>query len=360
MRVEVEAIHKSFGAFHAIEGVTFTVQSGELMALLGPSGSGKTTVLRIIAGLELPERGRVLFGGEDVTWRDVRARQVGFVFQNYALFEHLSVFENVAFGLRVRKMPKARVRERVGWLLELMRLGALGERLPAQLSGGQKQRVALARALAAEPKLLLLDEPFGALDARVRQQLRDWLRRIHGELGVTSLFVTHDQQEAFEIADRVVVMNAGRVEQLGTPQELWERPANAFVVDFLGGSNLFKRVVAQGCVEVCGVRVEAPSFVEGSKVLVYLRASELDLVRTEAEVGLEQNRALVMVERLQPTGPALKLLVRAPGETEPVRIEVEARRGAELGLAVGQRYRLAVRRARIFEEGGLAPPRSGG
>ena len=234
MSVEARGIWKRFGAFEALKGVELSVSTGELVALLGPSGSGKTTLLRVIAGLEYPDRGAVLFDGLDVADRALRDRRVGFVFQHYALFKHLSVFENVAFGLRVRprksRPAEAEIRARVEALLALVQLEGLGGRYPAQLSGGQRQRVALARALAVEPRVLLLDEPFGALDARVRQELRRWLRRLHDELHVTSLFVTHDRAEALELADRVVVMNEGRVEQVGTPEQVYDRPANPFVM----------------------------------------------------------------------------------------------------------------------------------
>jgi sulfate/thiosulfate transport system ATP-binding protein len=240
MSVEARNIRKNFGTFAALAGVDIQVAPGKLVALLGPSGSGKTSLLRIIAGLEHadPGSGRVLFHGEDVTDVPAGKRHVGFVFQHYALFRHMSVFENVAFGLRVRRRKdrpsEDAIRERVNHLLELVQLEGLGGRYPTQLSGGQRQRVALARALAVEPKVLLLDEPFGALDAKVRKELRRWLRRFHREIKLTTLFVTHDQEEALEIADEVVIMNQGRVEQVGTPQEIYDKPASPFVHEFLG------------------------------------------------------------------------------------------------------------------------------
>ena len=237
MSIEVRGIDKQFGSFRALDDVSLEFPSGELVALLGPSGCGKTTLLRIVAGLETADAGQVLFHGEDASDRHVRERQVGFVFQHYALFRHMSVFENIAFGLRVRprgvRPPEAAIRRRVGELLDLVQLGSLADRYPAQLSGGQRQRVALARALAVEPKVLLLDEPFGALDAKVRKDLRRWLRRLHDELHITSIFVTHDQEEALEVADRVVLMNRGRVEQVATPQALVEHPETPFVEEFL-------------------------------------------------------------------------------------------------------------------------------
>ena len=237
MSIQVNHINKRFKDFVALDDVSLDFPSGELTALLGPSGCGKTTLLRVIAGLELADSGQVLLEGEDASDTHVRERQVGFVFQHYALFRHMTVFDNVAFGLRVKpkrqRLPEAEIKKRVGALLELVQLSWLGDRFPSQLSGGQRQRIALARALAVEPRVLLLDEPFGALDAKVRKELRQWLRRLHDELHITSLFVTHDQEEALEVADRIVVMNKGKVEQVGTPQELVEQPATDFVDDFL-------------------------------------------------------------------------------------------------------------------------------
>ncbi|NTV11651.1 MAG: sulfate ABC transporter ATP-binding protein, partial [Zoogloea sp.] len=243
MSIQVNNIHKAFGNFVALNDVSLDFPTGELTALLGPSGCGKTTLLRIIAGLERADGGGVLLDGEDASSQDVRNRNVGFVFQHYALFRHMTVFENVAFGLRVKprkeRPAEAAIRRKVHELLELVQLDWLADRYPAQLSGGQRQRIALARALAVEPRVLLLDEPFGALDAKVRKELRRWLRRLHDELHVTSVFVTHDQEEALEVADRVVVMNKGQVEQVGAPSEVYDRPATPFVYGFLGSVNLF-------------------------------------------------------------------------------------------------------------------------
>jgi sulfate/thiosulfate transport system ATP-binding protein len=242
MSIEVRSLRKAFGATVVCDNLDLTVPPGDLVALLGPSGSGKTTLLRILAGLEVPDSGSVLFQGVETTGTDVRERNVGFVFQHYALFNHMTVFENVAFGLRVKPRPlrtaEPQIRSRVTQLLERVQLAGLAERHPHQLSGGQRQRVALARALAVEPKVLLLDEPFGALDAQVRRELRRWLRRMHDEMQVTSVFVTHDQQEAVEVADRIVVMNQGRIEQVGTAQALHDQPASPFVRQFLADVNL--------------------------------------------------------------------------------------------------------------------------
>ena len=250
MTIEVKNIRKQFGQFTALDDVSLKFPAGELTALLGPSGCGKTTLLRIIAGLEHPDSGQVLLDGEDASHRHVRERQVGFVFQHYALFKHMTVFENVAFGLRVRprkdRPSEQEIRHKVQQLLELVQLDWLADRYPPQLSGGQRQRIALARALAVEPRVLLLDEPFGALDAKVRKELRRWLRRLHDELHVTSIFVTHDQEEALEVADQVVLMNKGHVEQLGTPDQVYNAPASPFVYGFLGNVNLFHGRVHDG------------------------------------------------------------------------------------------------------------------
>jgi sulfate transport system ATP-binding protein len=237
MSIHIRKITKTFGKFSALKDVDFTVEGGELVALLGPSGSGKTTLLRLIAGLEFPDEGQILFGDRDVTFQSAYRRRAGFVFQHYALFQHLSVFENIAFGLRVRKRrqrpSEPQIRARVEQLLETIQLANFAKRLPSQLSGGQRQRVAFARALAIEPEVLLLDEPFGALDAKVRKELRHWLRRFHFTTHLTSLFVTHDQEEAFDVADRVVIIDQGEVQQIGTPNKVRDLPANSFVEEFL-------------------------------------------------------------------------------------------------------------------------------
>ena len=254
MSITIRNVTKTFGRFTALDHVDLDIPRGRLVALLGPSGSGKTTLLRVIAGLEIADSGTVQFDGEDISDRSARERRVGFVFQHYALFRHMTVYENIAFGLRVRPRgtrPTAqRIRERVGELLDLIQLGNQATRYPSQLSGGQRQRVALARALAVEPSVLLLDEPFGALDAKVRLELRRWLRQLHDEVGVTSVFVTHDQDEALEVADQVAVMNRGRIEQVGTPDEVYNRPATSFVYNFLGNVNLFHGRVENGMARI--------------------------------------------------------------------------------------------------------------
>jgi sulfate transport system ATP-binding protein len=329
MTIEARGIGKRFGDFEALRDVSLEVKEGELVALLGPSGSGKTTLLRIIAGLEFPDRGAVLFDGEDATERSARDRRVGFVFQHYALFRHMTVFENVAFGLRVRprreRPAEAEIRQQVSELLELVQLGALGGRLPSQLSGGQRQRVALARALAVRPRVLLLDEPFGALDSRVRKELRRWLRRIHEELGITSIFVTHDQEEALELADRVVVMDHGQIEQIGTPDEVYHEPASRFVYEFLGDVNVFHARLEDG------------------HERVWVRPHLLEVTREPSERGVGAT-----VERVHAAGPMVKVeLVTEAGET--IHAEIPQLEQQHLALGRAERVWVSPRQTRRFE-----------
>ena len=259
MGIICQHVSKRFGGFTALNDINLDVPDGALLALLGPSGSGKTTLLRIIAGLEEPDEGNVIRDGEDITNRPAKERGVGFVFQHYALFRHMTVADNVAFGLRIRKVPKKEIAERVAELLHLVRLEGLERRYPSQLSGGQRQRVALARALAVRPKLLLLDEPFGALDAKVRLELRQWLRRLHEQMSVTTILVTHDQEEAFEVADHVVIMHGGVIEQAGSPREVFDEPANPFVMDFLGNVNVFHGRLENGKAHMGRFEIDYPS-----------------------------------------------------------------------------------------------------
>jgi sulfate transport system ATP-binding protein len=360
MSIEIRNIHKQFGNFTALGDVSLDIASGELVALLGPSGCGKTTLLRIIAGLETPDAGSIHFAGADTTGVHVRERQVGFVFQHYALFRHMTVFENVAFGLRVKprglRPSEAVIKAKVHELLGLVQLDWLANRYPSQLSGGQRQRIALARALAVEPKVLLLDEPFGALDAKVRKELRRWLRRLHDELDVTSIFVTHDQEEALEVADRVVVMNKGAVEQIGTPQEVWDHPASPFVYGFLGDVNLFHGRAHEGEVQLEGIRINAPEHdqVQHAKAMAYVRPHDLQVQRYVAGAqGLvvTLTRALVIgpiarleltpVESNQPAGNNLDNLVEA---------QLTAQEFRELGVQEGDTLVVTPRRAKVFVE----------
>jgi sulfate transport system ATP-binding protein len=353
MSIEVQGIRKTFGPFVALDDVSLHFPTGELIALLGPSGCGKTTLLRIIAGLERADQGRVLFNGEDTAERDVRERQVGFVFQHYALFRHMSVYENVAFGMRVKprsaRPSEVEIGKRVRRLLELVQLGWLARRYPAQLSGGQRQRVALARALAVEPRVLLLDEPFGALDAKVRKELRRWLRRLHDDLHITSIFVTHDQDEALEVADRIVLMNKGKVEQTGTAQEVYERPATAFAYSFLGAVNRFSGRVDGNSLRVGtdAVPLAEPSGAQGEDVIAFARPHELDIL---LDGGATQGFPAT-VHRVLVSGATARVeLTGGTGNPEPQHFEVELTREqlAQLGLKPGQPVRLTSSRLRVF------------
>jgi sulfate transport system ATP-binding protein len=345
--IAIQHVTKRFGDFVALDDVSVDVPHGSLVALLGPSGSGKTTLLRIIAGLETADSGAIHYENEDATDRSPRDRNVGFVFQHYALFRHMSVFENVAFGLRVRKWKRPAIEQRVNELLRLIQLDGLGAQMPSQLSGGQRQRVALARALAAAPKVLLLDEPFGALDAKVRQELRQWLRRLHDEIHVTSVFVTHDQEEAFEVADRVVVMNHGRIEQVGTPQEVFEQPANGFVMDFLGNVNVFHgRVEGGRALLHGGFEVEYPDYQEreAKPATVYVRPHELEIDRNPSD----RASLAAHVVRINSAGVAVKVELAARDFGVVLHVVLSQERYAELGLHAGDAVFVFPKRARVF------------
>jgi sulfate transport system ATP-binding protein len=326
------------------------VPDGTLLALLGPSGSGKTTLLRILAGLDTPDIGTVRYRDEDVTAAPVRERNVGFVFQHYALFRHMTVFENVAFGLRVRRWPRARIAARVRELLALVQLEGLERALPAQLSGGQRQRVALARALAPEPRVLLLDEPFGALDARVRQELRQWLRRLHDEVHVTSVFVTHDQEDAFEVADQVAVMHQGRIEQVGTADAIFERPANPFVMDFLGNVNVFHGRVERGLAHVGGLEVAYPQYPhdQARPATAFVRTHELEILRTPP---VRRAHLRARVAHVSPARSIVKVRVHAEEFGLWLTVDVPWERYAELRLQAGDVVYVSPRRLRVFVGG---------
>jgi sulfate transport system ATP-binding protein len=337
MSISIQNLNKQFGAYKALDDINLEVESGELIALLGPSGCGKTSLLRIIGGLEVADSGRLLFHREDVEQRDARERNVGFVFQHYALFRHMTVFENVAFGLRVKprklRPGEAEIKRRVHELLGLVQLDWLHDRYPAQLSGGQRQRIALARALAVEPKILLLDEPFGALDAQVRRELRRWLRRLHDELHVTSIFVTHDQEEALEVADRVVVMNKGKIEQIGPPDEVYAAPATPFVYQFIGNVNLFHS------------RDHAPWTQQHDGAVAYVRPHDIDI----SCIPQDGTSLAVEVRLVRAIGAMVRLEVAAGGSSEAIEIELSRERFDAAPLAAGDRAYIRPRQFRVFE-----------
>jgi sulfate/thiosulfate transport system ATP-binding protein len=368
MSIEIRNVSKQFGSFQALRDVSLDIKSGELIALLGPSGCGKTTLLRIIAGLETADVGSIHFSGADTTDVHVRDRNVGFVFQHYALFRHMTVFENVAFGLRMKprkeRPSEAQIKEKVMSLLKLVQLDWIADRFPAQLSGGQRQRIALARALAVEPKVLLLDEPFGALDAKVRKELRRWLRRLHDELHVTSIFVTHDQEEALEVADRVVVINQGKIEQEGTPQQVWDNPASPFVYGFLGDVNLFKGRAKDGQVYLDdGMQLES-SEAHGAvdkNAFAYVRPHELDVERYSPGQNTDgngrQTGLVVQLSRAIVVGPIARLEL-IPSEDHQskdnadaehlIEAQIPAQQFHEMGLREGETLVVTPRRAKVF------------
>ncbi|XLZ70108.1 sulfate ABC transporter ATP-binding protein [Massilia sp. SR12] len=351
MTIAVKNINKRFGDFVALDNVSLDFPQGELTALLGPSGCGKTTLLRCIAGLEHPDSGSVLLDGQDASDRHVRERQVGFVFQHYALFKHMTVFENVAFGLRVKprkeRPSEEQIRRKVKDLLELVQLDWLADRYPPQLSGGQRQRIALARALAVEPRVLLLDEPFGALDAKVRKELRRWLRRLHDELHVTSIFVTHDQEEALEVADRVVLMNKGHVEQLGSPDEVYNHPASPFVYGFLGNVNVFHGRVHEGVLASDGVEFDVEGHGSG-KGAAYIRPHDLEVERYQP--GAEG--IVVKLRRAHAIGPLAQLDLERADNAQIIEATISNERYIALNLQDGETLVVRPKRLRVFVDEG--------
>lgn len=350
MSIQIQNITKTFNQFTVLKDVSLHVPSGELVALLGPSGCGKTTLLRIIAGLEIPDSGNIFFHGEETTNQHVRERRVGFVFQHYALFRHMTVFENVAFGLRVRprkvRPAEKEIRNKVYELLSLVQLRELADHYPRQLSGGQRQRIALIRALAVEPKVLLLDEPFGALDAQVRKELRRWLRRLHDTLHVTSVFVTHDQEEAMEVADRVVVMNAGHIEQVGTPDELYENAANPFVYQFLGCVNLFHGRVQTGRVRIgeLDINLDEQTDVHQAQIVAYVRPHELEITR-EAD---DSTAILATVNTIYLLGSIVRLELIQENNDKIIEAELTKEYYRSLNIQKGEKVFVKPRKMRLF------------
>ncbi|MGB7768740.1 MAG: sulfate ABC transporter ATP-binding protein [Verrucomicrobiia bacterium] len=358
MSVEVRDIQKQFGRYPALHGVSLKVESGELVALLGPSGSGKTTLLRIIAGLEFPDtgEGRVLFFGEDVTDMPANKRRAGFAFQHYALFRHLDVFENIAFGLRVRsyrmRPREAEIRERVEKLLKLVQLESLARRFPSQLSGGQRQRVSLARALATEPRVLLLDEPFGALDAKVRKELRHWLRKLHEEIHLTTLFVTHDQEEALEVADRVAILREGHIEQIGTPEEIYDHPATPFVYDFLGNVNLFAGHAREGTVIIGKTKFPVPGMAgrPETPAAAFVRPHDIHVTRKPGGAATLAAR----VKHSHAAGALAHLELERLDNGEPFTVQLSKEQFRQLQPRPGEEVYVELQNVRVFPEGGPA------
>jgi sulfate transport system ATP-binding protein len=354
MSVEVKNIAKKFGTYAALHNVSLRVETGELVALLGPSGSGKTTLLRIIGGLEFPDNAdaQILFHGENVTALPAHKRRVGFAFQHYALFRHLNVFENIAFGLRVRprktRPKESAIRERVTNLLKLIQLESLGERFPAQLSGGQRQRVALARALAVEPKVLLLDEPFGALDAKVRKELRQWLRQLHEEIHVTTLFVTHDQEEALEVADRVAILREGNIEQIGSPSEIYDHPATPFVYDFLGHVNAFAGKVREGTVQIGGKKFAAPAVAGETEtpVVAYVRPQDIRITRQPDGAST----FAASVKHFNAVGPTATLELKRVDTGEHFIVQLSKEEFQQLQPRESERVFVELKNVKVFPE----------
>ncbi len=350
MSIEICKISKKFGHFTALKDVSLHVKRGELIALIGPSGSGKTTLLRIIAGLEVPDTGVILIDDEDTTYRNARERRVGFVFQHYALFKHMTVFDNIGFGLKVRprklRPSKQQIRDKVYELLKLVQLEGLANRFPSQLSGGQRQRIALARALAVEPSVLLLDEPFGALDAKVRKELRRWLRRLHDEMHITSIFVTHDQEEALEVSDRVVIMHQGRVEQIGSPEEVYDQPANPFVFDFLGNVNLFHGRIESGKAHIGELTVEVPEYADQPDLpaIGYARPHDMEISKKPNTEDAIQ----AQVRNIITIGPIVRIELERYDTGERLEVELNKNKYREMKLSKGDSIYVRPRNLKVF------------
>ncbi|PWA12289.1 sulfate ABC transporter ATP-binding protein [Pueribacillus theae] len=351
MSILIENVTKTFGSFHALKQINLEIQTGELVALLGPSGSGKTTLLRIIAGLEDPDEGIIHFGKKEITHLHTAKRKVGYVFQHYALFKHMTVFDNIAYGLKVlpkkTRPSKKEIESKVNKLLQLIKLEAFANRYPAQLSGGQKQRVALARALAVEPKLLLLDEPFGALDAKVRKELRRWLRQLHDDFQITSIFVTHDQEEALDVANRIVIMNEGKIEQIGSPDEVYEQPNSPFVYNFLGNVNVFKGRVQNGKLFNGDAELPVPDVThsENDQALGYVRPHELSIVRN----GSLKEAIKATIAHIHTVGRAVHIELKRKDTNQFLEVELTKEEYEDLKLRTGEEVFVKPKHLQIFK-----------
>ncbi|HWK23525.1 MAG TPA: sulfate/molybdate ABC transporter ATP-binding protein [Ureibacillus sp.] len=349
MSIEIQNVSKAFGSFQALKDISIDIESGELIALLGPSGSGKTTLLRILAGLEGLDEGAILFDGENITNVSPKERQVGFVFQHYALFRHMTVFDNVAYGLKVRprktRPSKEEIKAKVTELLTLVKLENFADRYPSQLSGGQRQRVALARALAVEPKVLLLDEPFGALDAKVRKELRRWLRKLHNEFHVTSIFVTHDQEEALDVANRIIVMNNGQIEQVGTPEEVYEHPKSPFVYDFLGNVNLFRGRLHKGKLTQGQFEIEVPTYLDSHDDAVgYVRPHDIHIEKEQQS----NDTVAAKIVHIHLVGPIVQIELKREDVDEYLEAEITKEHFKELGIKNGEIVYIRPKQLKVF------------